>query len=382
MSHDIEPDWNPLDTAVLKDQRLAYDKMRARCPVACSDFMGWSLFKHADIVDVLADPATFSNKSGFPAIPNGLNPPAHGPYNTAVAAFFSEQNMALLEPRVRGIAIQLLETSCAIGNLEFTGAFIIPFVFKIQCAMLGWPDQQWEALADWVKGNEQVALNADMAAGKVLAECFAGQVKTNLDMHRAAGDFSDDATDALLRTEVNGKRLSDDEITAILRNWVAGHGTTADALGIVVMHLAQDRVLQEQLRQDMALIPAAIEEILRLDGPLVANRRTTTRDVEIQGRTIPADATVTLMWIAANRDPDVFKDPDTVKLDRATGASLVWGQGIHLCLGASMARMEMRTAVEELLKRTSSFTLDLPQPVRKTYPGNGFGSLQLDLEKA
>jgi hypothetical protein len=308
-----------------------------------------------------------------------MNPPEHGPYNRALATFFDKERMANLEPRARQLSTQLLAPLCTQGEVEFVGAFIKPYLLKALCALLGWPEQQWESLADWVQGNEQVAFSGDAVAGKEWAERFAEQVKANLKVHRAAPQRAADATAELLQIEVMGRRFSDDEIVSLLRNWVAGHGTTVDALSIVVMHLAQQPDLQQKLRKSPALIPAAIEEILRVDGPLVANRRTTTREVEIQGHAIPKDASLSLMWIAANRDPRAFKNPEAVQLERNTDVGLVWGQGIHLCLGAPLARLEMRVALEELLARTTLFELAGAVPGRKVYPGNGFAALQLRL---
>src|SRR5690606_11322569 len=160
-----------------------------------------------------------------------------------------------------------------------------PFTLKSLCAMLGWPERLWECLGGWVHGSQQAAFNKDSAAGKALASLFSEHVKANLNMRRAIpSDTTADATDALLATEVDGTRLDDDQIVSILRNWTAGHGTVAAGLGILVLHLAQNIELQQRLRNNPALIPAAIEEILRTDGPLVANPRTTTREVKIQGR--------------------------------------------------------------------------------------------------
>jgi cytochrome P450 len=284
----------------------------------------------------------------------------------------------------------LIEPQNVSGEAEFVAALISPFIFKSLCALLGWPAQQWKALAVWVQDNQALALNADAVAGKALADSFAALVQANLELHRvavaptAADGTSVDSTDAtatdvLLQTQVNGQRLSDETIITILRNWVAGHGTTADALGIVLKHVAQDASLQERLRQEPALVPAAIEEILRMDGPLVANRRTTTREVELQGRTIPKDASLSLMWIAANRDPLAFTDASDFKLERDNSNSLVWGQGIHLCMGAPLARLELRVALEELLARTTRFELTEVKPLRNVYPGNGYATLDLRL---
>jgi cytochrome P450 len=137
--------------------------------------------------------------------------------------------------------------------------------------------------------------------------------------------------------------------------------------------------LQDRLRHDLSLIPEAIEEILRVDDPLVANRRTTTREVAIQGRTISKGETLTLMWIAANRDPRAFDDPDAVRMERSKEAGLVWGQGIHLCLGAPLARLEMRVALEELLSRTKRVEIIGAPPRRTFYPSNGPASLSLQV---
>ena len=377
MQQDSSHDWNPLSDATLKDQRKAFDEMREHCPVAHSEFLDWSVFRHEDVAAVLLDPDTFINVSKFPAIPNGLNPPEHSAWYRALAGFFDKEPMARLEPRIRQLAGQLLESQNASVEADFVEALIKPLVFKSLCALLGWPVQQWNTLAVWVQDNQELALNADAVAGKALADSFAALVQANLDSHRATTNADTSATAVLLQTTVNGQQLSDETITTILRNWVAGHGTTADALGIVLMHVAQDAKLQEQLRRLPALVPAAIEELLRMDGPLVANRRTTTREIELQGRTIPKDASLSLMWIAANRDPLAFKDASDFNLNRDNSTSLVWGKGIHFCMGAPLARLEIRVALEELLARTTSIELADVEPVRKVYPGNGFAALHL-----
>jgi len=339
--------------------------------------MGWSLFRHADIATVLASPEIYSNVSRFLAIPNGMDPPVHGQYREALTAYFDQEQMATLEPRAREIAANLLGPMLAGGEVEFIDVFAMPFALKTLCAFLGWPEQQWECLGGWTHGSQQAAFSRDQAAGKALASLFSEHVRANLDKHRASPDDVADATDALLRTHVEGEQFNDDQIVSILRNWTAGHGTVAAGLGILVLHLAQEHELQDRLRSHPSLIPAAIEEILRVDDPLVANRRTTTRGVEIQGRAIPMGENLTLMWIAANRDPRAFDDPNAVKIERSTGAGLVWGQGIHLCLGAPLARLEMRVALEELLSRTKRFEFAGDALRRAVYPSNGLAALLL-----
>jgi cytochrome P450 len=309
--------------------------MRERCPVAHSEFMGWSLFRHEDIEAVLTDPVTYSNASRFLAIPNGMDPPTHGRYREALAGFFESGQLDLLEPRARAIAVTLLEPSLASGSLNIIDAFATPFVLKTLCAWLGWPEQQWQCLGGWIHGNQQTAFTRDHAAGAALASLFSEHVRANLAVHRTGQREVADATDALLRVEVDGKPFDDEEIVSLLRNWTAGQGTVAAGLGILVMHLAEDAALQQRLRLDPSLIPAAIEEILRADDPLVANRRVATRDVEIQGRRIPKGESLTLMWIAANRDPRAFDDPDAIEITRRSQKGLL-GKG-HPSLPRSAA---------------------------------------------
>ncbi|HAU3761196.1 TPA: cytochrome P450 [Legionella pneumophila] len=373
-------DWDPRDESVLQNQRSAYDKMREKCPVAHSDFMGWSLFRHQDITTVLSEPGTFSNQSQFLAIPNGMDPPIHEQYRKALAPNFSKKQMASLEPQARKIARDFIDSIPFNEKTELMRSFVTPFAFKTLCAFLGWSEQQWEFLSGWANDNQHAAFNRDQTAGKALATLFSECVKPNLDKHRASLEFENNATDALLKTDVDGTKLDDEQIVSILRNWAAGHGTVAARLSILLFHLAQDFNLQDRLRNDHKLIPQAIEEILRVDGPLVANRRVTTREVKIADRTIPQGENLSLMWIAANRDPRIFDEPNIIKLERDTKHSLVWGQGIHFCLGAPLARLEMHVVLEELLSQKKYFALTGENQQRANYPGNGFSALFLSDE--
>ncbi len=375
-----QDDWDPRDSSILEDQRRAYDEMRKRCPVAHSEFMGWSLFRHEDVSAVLADPDSYSNQSQFLAIPNGMDSPEHGRYRKALDLFFDEKQIEKLEPRAREIAVKLLTPLQPGTAVEFVEDFAKPFALQTLCALLGWPEHLWECLEGWTHDSQQAAFTREPGAGKALAALFAEHVKTNLESHRAASSNKGSATDALLNLKVDGVQLDDEQIVSVLRNWTAGHGTVVAGLGILALHLANNPELQARLRSTPTLIPAAIEEILRTDGPLVANPRTTTREVELQGRTIPKGERLMLMWIAANRDPQVFDDPDAIKIERNTEASLVWGQGIHICQGAPLAQLEMRVALEELLLRTSSLALTDDAPQRAIYPGNGLARLPLRID--
>jgi len=183
-----------------------------------------------------------------------------------------------------------------------------------------------------------------------------------------------------MTAEVNKTRLSDDDIVSILRNWTAGHGTLAAGIGLVILFLAEHEELQQQIRNDPAMLPAAIDEILRVDGPLVANRRTATRDVQIGGQEIAAGSKITLMWIAANRDEETFDAAYEVQLDRDPAENLLFGWGIHVCQGIRLARLEMRVAIEALLAQTTRFQLvAVDSPKRDIYPSNGLAEMTLRL---
>lgn len=381
MNETRDDDWDPRDSSVLADQRTAYDDMRARCPVARSEFLGWSLFGHDDVTRVLADPGTFSSRSRHLAVPNGMDPPAHGPYRTALASLFAPDRVNVIEARSREIGADLIGVMVEAGDAEFVTGFAEPFALRTLCAFLGWPEELWECLGGWTHGNQQVALTRDRAAGRALAGLIAEHITINLDEHRGPGHAGADVTDALLQTAVDGANLTDEQIVSVLRNWIAGEGTVTGGLSLLVLHLAEQRELQDRLRREPDLIPAAIEELLRFDGPLVANRRTTTRSVEVGGRRIGAGESLTLMWIAANNDPAAFDEPGEIRPDRDLSESLVWGQGIHRCLGAPLAQLQMRVALEELLARTSGF--EVAGTVRRSvYPSNALAELGITFDRS
>jgi cytochrome P450 len=372
-------DWDPRSEGVLNDQRSAYDDMRDRCPVAKSEFLGWSLFRHADVVNVVNDAATFSSASRHLAVPNGMDPPRHTRYRIALDPFFDAERMAEAERYSQMLAREQVREIARGGDTEFISAFATPYPLKVLCACLGWAPEIWDHLRGWNHGNQLASLSRDRDAGRKLARSFTGLVQAELQQRRENPDAAlQDMTAALMTTMVSGEVLSDDEIVSILRNWTAGEGTVAAGIGILVCHLAQHRALQEELRNRPERIPDAIMEILRLDGPLVANRRTANRDVTIGDRVIGADEKITLMWIAANRDAAAFDSPDDLYLGRDQSSNLLFGTGIHYCQGAPFAMLQMRIALEEMLSQTGGFEIaPSSQPQRSVYPSNGLRELRI-----
>ncbi|KGK83474.1 cytochrome P450 [Stutzerimonas degradans] len=378
-------DWDPRSEAVLKDQMATYDDMRRRCPLATSRYGYTSLFRHADIMHVLTDHETYSNAvSRFPSVPNGMDPPEHTAYRRLIEPYFEPLQMEAFAPVCREVAVRLVQALPEQAGVELMADFAQIFALQIQCAWLGWPVELHEPLRLWTLKNQAATLARDEAAMSAVALEFDGYIKDLLTARRNAGSAApDDVTTRLLRDQALGRPLTDDEIVSILRNWTVGElGTIAASIGIVVHYLAGHAALQQQLREQPPLLPAAIDEILRIHAPLVMNRRVTTRQVSLGGRTLAAGTRLALIWASANRDEAVFGDPDAFRLDRDPQLNLLYGAGIHVCPGAPLARLELRIVMEELLERTSRIALLADQqPVKAFFPASGFSSLPLHIDK-
>lgn len=371
--------WDPGEPAVLEDQRRAYDEMRERCPVAHSETLGWSLFAYRDVAAVTGNPVAFSSATRRMAIPNGMDPPEHAAFREPLESYFRPERLAAFEPRSRQIARELLERIAGRSEIEAIGDFVDPFAHQALCAFMGWPVEDWNRISEWTHGNQDAAFRRDREAGSRLAREFASYVTAILQARRADLTARDLMRD-LVGVRVHDAELTDEQIVSLLRTWTAGHGTVAAAIGIVVRYLAEHDELQASLRAEPELIVPAIWEILRSDGPLVANNRTTTQAVEIDGQAIAAGERISLMWIAANRDPASFPDPDRVVLDRDQDANLLFGSGIHRCLGEPLALLNLRVGVDELLRSVTRFELAPSDPaVRHVYPSNGLTTLPLVL---
>ncbi len=376
-------DWNPRSQDVLSDQIAAYDAMRKRCPVAHSDYLWWSLFRHDDVMRVLQDHETFSNAaSNHLSIPNAMDPPEHTPYRKIVEHYFGPEHMKAFEPVCQVIADALVSDQRRGEAFELMGGFAQPFALRIQCAFMGWPDTLHEPLRQWIDKNHRATLAGDRSTMAQIALQFDGHIKQQIVLRRDAGERArDDVTSQLLHEHIHGRALSDEEIVSIVRNWTVGElGTIAASVGILVHYLAVHPALQAELRQQPGNLPAAIDEILRIHAPLIANRRITTRPVEIGGRKLDAGERLTLIWAAANRDDTVFGDPDAFDPEHNGANNLLYGAGLHVCPGAPLVRLELRLLMEALLAGTSGIDLVLSQPPqRAAFPASGFSSLQVCL---
>ncbi|KGM15975.1 cytochrome P450 [Actinotalea fermentans] len=374
-------DWDPRAPEVLADQLTAYDAMRGRCPVAHSDYLGWTLFRHDDVVAAARDHDTFSNVvSPRVSVPNGMDPPEHTEHRRINERYFTPERMSALEPAVRDIAARLVADLPRGGPTEVMDPLARAFALRVQSAFMGWPAALEGPLRDWTLRNHRASLSRDPEALAAVALEFDGYIRGEIAARRrTAGLVSapGDVTAELLTERVDGRPLTDEELVSLIRNWTVGElSTIAACVGILVHALAERPEVQQLLRTDPAAIPSAVDELLRIHPPLVANRRRATRDVEVAGRRIPAGAPVTLLWASANRDETVMGDPDEFRLDRDPADNLLYGTGIHACPGAPLARLELQVMVEALLAGTEHLG-PVTDAVRAAYPASGYTALMV-----
>lgn len=379
MENEHSSDWDPASGEFAKDQRAAYDKLRRKSPVAHNKFFGWTLFRHAEVMRALVEHENFGNAvSQHLSVPNGMDPPEHTDYRKIIEPYFSKSRMEAFDPVCRGVVEQVFQEHLRNGELEFMSEIALPFAVRVQCAFLGWPESIHERLIDWIQRSQRATLAKNREMLSAVAREFEGIIDHLVDERRRDNAPPErDITSSLMHEKVHGRPLSNEELASILRNWTAGEiGTISAAAGIIAGHLASDEALQTKLRSDESLVPYAVDEILRVHGPLVSNRRVTKCPVDIGGTKIAAGERITINWVSANRDEEVFEEADQFRFGRDETKNLLYGAGIHVCPGAPLARLEMQIFTGELLSRASIGTSsEVPTPA--LYPASGFSILKL-----
>lgn len=380
--------WNPRSTTVQHDQIRAYDDMRQRCPVAHSGYMGWSVFRHADVLAILNDPARFSNEvSNHLSVPNGMDPPRHTPFRQIIEPYFSDGAMQafrpVLEQRVNALFDGLKgRLSATVEILDTLGR---PFALQVQCAFMGWPDTLHRPLARWIHDNHEATLSGDRERMAEVALRFDTHIREQLQVRRqqVASPLPSSALDVtgrLMRETIDGRPLTDEELVSLIRNWTVGElGTITACVGIILGFLADHPELARQLRTHPQQLRPAIDEMLRLNAPLISNRRVTTERVQVGEHTLPAGERLTLMWASANRDEAVFPEPDTFRLDRNPDDNLLYGAGLHVCPGAPLARMELEIFTATALARLKHLSAAPEGRQNARYPAGGYETLWLTL---
>lgn len=375
------PQWEPLSEQSLEDQRETYDRMRAACPLAESP-RGVTLFKHADVVAAAADPDTFSSSvSAHRMVPNSLDPPEHAAFRAAIDPFFTPERIQALQPRVQKIAQEIIGSLPRDQAIDAVSGIGAPLAVRAQADWLGWHGIEDQLLA-WMADNHAATRSADRtrtaAAAAAFDEIVLAQVRRRRQMGNAAPK---DPTTELLSVTVTGELLPDSDIVSILRNWTAGDlSSMAAAVGVVFYFLAAHPEVQDSLRADPGNLPAAIDEMLRIDDPFLVSRRVTTTATQVDEFTLEPGKRIYLNWTSANRDEAVFGDPDAYRPEEHAAHNLVYGTGIHVCPGRPLATMELVVAVQTLLGMTTRIELATEEkPVRETYPLGGWRQVHVRL---
>jgi cytochrome P450 len=295
-----------------------------------------------------------------------MDPPDHTRLRRLVSGAFTPRAIAGLEPWIREVTVRLLANADGAAGFDLIQALAFPLPIAVICRLLGVPAEDQAQFRVW--GHDVAATLDPQTAAQAqtrAAELALTDYLQDLVRQRRA-DPDDSILSALIAAEEEGDKLTPGEVvsTALLL-LVAGFETTVNLIGNGTVALLGEPGSWQRLRQDPALIPAAIEEMLRYDSPVQLTSRIATEDAEAGGRVIAAGRAVIVSIGGANRDPAVFERPDEFRIGRPDpGRHLAFSLGIHHCLGASLARLEARIAIEELTQRYPALELAAP-PVRR-----------------
>lgn len=385
---DFEQDFRPTDHPEVHD---IYTTLRRSCPVAHTDAFGgyWMLVRYDDVVAAAKDPETFKSEIPFVEargsfrniIPLGLNPPEHTFWRKIMMKYYSRAQIARLRPRLRAFVVDALEPLLADGSADVVPGITAVLPPYAVATLFDMGDDAVAPLVRSVRVVSRVARetkNADELVAESIA-VWAGLGSELLAERRAHPRNPDiDMMSGFLAAQNAGEPITDEDIVScFVQSLAAGSDTTNAALTSLLFHLATHPEDQRRLRDEPALRTAAVQEILRLETPLHQIARTTTTTVHLHDRTIPGGELVALNYASANRDPDKFPDPHTFDLDRSSNPHVAFGVGIHRCIGAPLAELEMEILLQEILDRTTWFELD-GEPRRR--PGTAIaGFLALPL---
>jgi cytochrome P450 len=354
-------------------------RMRGLCPVARSDEHGgfWVVSSYDEALAVAQDWATYSSAHGLSVtaspgvirnLPVEADPPEQYIYKRLVNPFFTPSAVARWEPRTRDLVNELIDSftggasevraaagRAAEGRAEFMDAFARPL-----------PSQAFFQLAINAPARDldkvsYLASRSSTPKDPQARECWAG-------LHQWVRDFiamrrvqppRGDVVDAVIAADIDGRPITDDEIVGTVQLLILGGlETTAGALGLAMVRLCRDQGLQRSLRDSPHLIAGAVEESLRIDPSFVSVGRTAIKDAELAGQAIKRGDKVLVHWASANRDAGEFPGPDAFDVARERNRHLAFGAGPHRCVGSNLARMNMRIALEELLRRLDDIRLD------------------------
>jgi cytochrome P450 len=357
-----------------QDPRYAEDphpilaEMVERCPVQWSDkYTGYWVITgyeqahyamhHYDQFHRFPSASVPAYPRERPMLPIEVDPPIHSKYRSLLAPVFAPPRIAALEPRIREVTTSLIDAFIDNGECEFIAEFADPLPITIFTEMLGLPTEEWPRFRTWKNTIMHTAHDdPDGAGGRAQAvkdvQAYLAELLEDRKRQR-----QDDILSVLLDSTVEGEKLTDQEvldITDLL--FLAGLDTVAASFGLHFLFLAQHPEHWAQLQENPALIPQAVEEMLRYES-LVTGGYTVAEDFEFYGRQLKKGDRAVVSTVAADRDPREFTNPEVVDFERSPNRHLAFGAGPHRCVGSHLARLEMKVGYEELLRRLPEFRL-------------------------
>lgn len=364
-----------------------YSELRGKCPVGRGHKYGgfWFVTKYEDIYRIEHDSETFKvaptmivppmgNKR--PMIPIDLDRPDNLKFRRILLRDFAPQKIDAIGPAVRSVARQLLSNVPDSNEIDASAVLAKPLPTIVFSRMMGLPEEDLPLFHDWVDRIVYVRTHDPEVSRRTVDELY--EYFSKLRSRRLTQGSRDDLIGHLLQGEIDGRPLTEDEFSDYcLLLFIAGLETTAWTIRSSLWYLAQHEEDLGRLASDFSLIPTAVEEFIRCFTPSQGMGRTVTQDVEIRGKHVSKGDRLLLLFGSANRDEDEFPDAEEVVIDRRPNRHMSFGLGIHRCLGANLARREIRVALEEFLSIFREFRL-----VDEDSPWHGIGPLRLRVAPA
>jgi cytochrome P450 len=373
--------YDPFDFEIDADPYPVWKQLRDEAPLYYNEkYDFYALSRFDDVEQCLSDWQTYSSAKGSVLevikadveLPPGLfifeDPPQHDLHRGLLSRVFTPRRLASIEPQVRNFCARSLDPLVGSGGFDFIKDLGAQMPMRTIGMLLGIPEDDQEAIRDRI--DEGLRLDDGVMPESAFAETGGMGMEFAEYIDWRAEHPSDDLMTELLHAEFTDedgstRTLSRDEILGYLGLLAgAGNETTTRLIGWAGKLLAEHPEQRRQLVDDPGLIPNAIEEILRLEPPSPVQARSVTADVDWYGHTVPAGSVALLLNASANRDERRYEDPDRLDIHRNVGRHLTFGYGIHFCLGAHLARMEGRVALEEVLKRFPQWEVDRENAVQ------------------
>ena len=371
---------------VAESRTKAYEMISSLGPVTRDAHGTYLITESAGVAFALRHPDLFSSKRAFdslgspiPLVPAATDPPEHTRYRHVLRPYFSVRGISRWLPLVRSLTNKLIDGFIESGECDVVADLTIPLPSEVFLTLYGLPLGDRDRLINW-KDAVLRAVGIGGGAAKDESIMLAAELYEYLAGHIAA-KRAGGGEDVLgqLASDSSPDRLTDEELLGLSFLFVlAGLDTVTSALSTSFAVLAARPALREQIVADPGIIPSAVEELLRVDGPVVTLPRVATRDVQIAGHTIPADSMVGISVATANRDPAEHANPNAVDFERKQ-KHYAFGGGPHACLGSHLARLEMRVVMEEWHRRIPYYRLGPGGSDRVEWPAGLIGIDNLPL---